>query len=188
MKYKVYPTLLNTFARFERGLVTDQELLDRINRVPIPQTEAQARGVSFEDAVLKGVGEDLFDPDVIIRARHLLPSPMVATQVYCEFPIGDVLFYGFADVLGRSMAVDLKSTKSYSEQRFAEDHQNFYLPALQSRGVTTLRYIITDFSDLFTEEYDLQTDFSVQKRQILAFVDFLEQSRHLITDRRIFTA
>ncbi len=188
MKYKVYPTLLNLYARFEKGLASGQELLDRINRVPVPQTEAQAKGVSFEDAVLKGTDEELFDPDVIIRSRALLPRPVVATQVYCEHLVGETLFYGFVDVLGRNLAVDLKSTAKYTEGRFEEDHQNLYLPALQKKGVRTLRYVITDFSDLFTEEYDLSTDFSVQYRQILAFTEFLEQHRAQITDRRIFVS
>lgn len=186
MKYKVYPTLLNLYARFEKGLASEQELLDRINRVPVPQTEAQAKGVTFEDAVLKGTGEDLFDPDIIIRSRLLLPDPVLATQVYCEHLVGEALFYGFVDVLGRNLAVDLKSTAKYTEGRFGEDHQNLYLPAFKKRGVRVLRYVITDFSDLFTEEYDLSTDLSVQYRQIQAFTEFLEQHRGQITDRRIF--
>lgn len=186
MKYKVYPTLLNLYARFEKGLVSEQELLDRINRVPVPQTEAQAKGVTFEDAVLKGTGEELFDPDIIIRSRALLPKPVVATQVYCESLIDEVLFYGFVDVLGHTMAVDLKSTATYTAHRFAEDHQNLYLPALCKRSVNTLRYIITDFSDVYTEEYSLDSDFSLQYRQIKAFTDFLETHRERITDRRIF--
>ncbi len=186
MKYKVYPTLLNLYARFEKGLASEQELLDRINRVPVPQTEAQAKGVSFENAVLKGTGEELFDPDIIIRSRALLPKPVVATQVYCESLIGEVLFYGFVDVLGQTMAADLKSTSSYTAHRFAEDHQNLYLPALGRSNITTLRYIITDFWDVYAEEYDLRADFSLQYRQIEAFVDFLETHRGQITDRRIF--
>lgn len=188
MKYKVYPTLLNLYARFEKGLASEQELLDRINRVPVPQTEAQAKGVSFEDAVLKGTDEELFDPDIIIRSRLLLPDPVLATQVYCEHLIGETLFYGFVDVLGRTLAVDLKSTAKYTEGRFEEDHQNLYLPALQKKGIRKLRYVITDFSDLFSEEYDLSTDFSVQYRQIQAFTEFLEQHRGQITDRRIFAS
>ncbi len=188
MKYKVYPTLLNLYARLEKGLASEQELLDRINRVPVPQTEAQAKGVSFEDAVLKGTDEELFDPDIIIRSRLLLPDPVLATQVYCEHLIGETLFYGFVDVLGRTLAVDLKSTAKYTEGRFEEDHQNLYLPALQKKGIRKLRYVITDFSDLFSEEYDLSTDFSVQYRQIQAFTEFLEQHRGQITDRRIFAS
>lgn len=180
--------MLNLYARFEKGLVSAQELLDRINRVPVPQTEAQANGVAFEDAVMKGTGEDLFDPYVLVKARSFLPRPVLATQVYCEYPVGDALFYGFADVLGPTEAVDLKSTRSYSPGRFAEDHQNLYLPALRKKGVRTLRYVITDFSEVYTEEYDLHTDFSVQYRQIEAFAAFLEKNREQITDKKVFVA
>ena len=37
--YRFYPSLLNTYSRFLQGKLSEQELLDRINRVPIPQTE-----------------------------------------------------------------------------------------------------------------------------------------------------
>lgn len=188
MKYKVYPSLLNLFARLEKGLISEEELLNRINRVPIPQTEAQARGVSFESAVLNGTDEDLFDVDIIIRARAQLPKPILNTQFYCQHLIGEVLFYGFVDVVGQTLAVDLKSTKNYSGARFETDHQNLYLLALQKRGIKSLKYVITDFSDLFTEEYDLDTDFSVQMRQIATFVGFLEENRSSITDKRIFVS
>lgn len=113
-------------------------------------------------------------------------SVMNSEQVYCESLIDEVLFYGFVDVLGHTMAVDLKSTATYTAHRFAEDHQNLYLPALCKRSVNTLRYIITDFSDVYTEEYSLDSDFSLQYRQIKAFTDFLETRRERITDRRIF--
>jgi hypothetical protein len=186
MKYRLYPSLLNLYARYESGLTSKEELLDRINRVPTPQTEAQARGVSFESAVIKGIDEDLFDPDIIIRSRALLPRPIVSTQVYCEHLWGEVLFYGFVDVLGANFAVDLKSTKKYEAHRFQDDHQNLYLLALQRRGIRFLRYVVTDFFDVYTEEYDIDVDFSKQMRQIESFVEFLETNRPAITDRRIF--
>ena len=102
IQYRIYPTLLNTFARFQQGYLTEQELLDRINRVPIPQTQAQAKGVSFEEAVIKGTDEDFFNPEVLRKARALLPRPMTETQVYCQYQLGDVLLYGYVDVVGKT--------------------------------------------------------------------------------------
>ncbi|GAB2763563.1 hypothetical protein GCM10027275_00730 [Rhabdobacter roseus] len=186
IRYKFYPTLLNTFARYQRGYLSEQELLDRINRVPIPQTEAQARGVSFEEAVIKGTDEEYFDPEVLRKARALLPRPMVETQVYCQYQLGEVLLYGYVDVIGRTLAVDLKTTSRYAPDRFTHNHQNFYLLALRPKGIRTLRYVITDFREVYQEDYTLDMDFSVQEKQIEAFCYFLEVHRDQITDAKVF--
>ena len=185
-KYRFYPTLLNIFDRFEKGYVDENELIDRINRLPVPQTEAQAKGSSFEEAVIKGTNEELFDPEILSKVRALLPRPMVKTQVYCEYQFNDVLFYGYVDVIGKMLAVDIKTTRQYVPDCFSRSHQNFYLPALKSRGIRTLRYVITDFQDVYQENYDQSVDFSFQELQIKSFCDFLEEHRGRITDRKIF--
>ena len=183
--YRFYPSLLNTYSRFLQGKISEQELLDRINRVPIPQTEAQYRGVSFEDAVLKGIGEEQFDAQLLQAVRQRLPKPIVKTQAYCQYQIGDVLIYGFVDVLGKKEAVDLKTTSHYSADRFQQDHQNFYLPALYLRGVRQMRYLITDFEQVYEEIYEAETDFTGQLEELYDFKIFLEERRDLITDVKV---
>ncbi|MDF7818862.1 hypothetical protein P1X15_14700 [Runella sp. MFBS21] len=185
--YRFYPSLLNTYSRFLQGKISEQELLDRINRVPIPQTEAQLRGVSFEDAVLKGIGEDQFDANILSEVRQRLPKPIVQTQVYCQYQINDVLIYGFVDVLGRKEALDLKTTSHYEPHRFQQDHQNFYLPALHTRGVKQMRYLITDFAQVYEEVYETNLDFEGQLEEVYSFKSFLSEHRDLITDAKVFS-
>ncbi|AYQ34517.1 hypothetical protein [Runella sp. SP2] len=184
--YRFYPSLLNTYSRFLQGKISEQDVLDRINRVPIPQTEAQFRGVSFEDAVLKKIGEEQFDPKIIATVRQKLPSPIVKTQAYCQYQVGDVMIYGFVDVLGRKEAVDIKTTSHYETQRFFQDHQNFYLPALYGRGVRQMRYLITDFVSVYEEIYPASADFEGQLEELYSFKMFLEEHREQITDAKIF--
>jgi len=186
VKYKFYPTLLNAYDSFEKGYVTETELIDRINRLPSVQTEAQAKGSSFEDAAIKGINEELFDAAILARVRALLPRPMVKTQAYCEYQMNDVLLYGYVDVIGKIMAVDIKTTGKYEAGNYAGSHQNFYLPALRSKGIRKLRYVITDFKDVYSEEYDQTFDFSHQLAQISSFCQFVEDNRTKITDGKIF--
>lgn len=188
IRYRLYPTLLNCFARFELGKLSLQELLDRINRVPVPQTVAQARGVLFEEAVIKGTNENQYDPELLSNVRALLPRPMVATQVFCQYQSGNALIYGYVDVIGRSLAVDIKTTANYQENRYFADYQNFYLPALKSKGIRSLRYVITDFQNVYQEEYGLSTDFSIQENQLITFCDFLESNRSLIYNAKVFNS
>lgn len=185
-KYRLYPSLLNLFDRYQKGKLDEGELINRINRVPIPQTEAQAKGASFEEAVIKGTNEDLYDQVILQQVRSLLPRPMMKTQVYCEQQLDDVLFYGYVDVIGKTLAVDIKTTSQYVPGCFATSHQNFYLPALKSRGIRSLRYVITDFINVYQEDYDQSVDFSAQYIQMKSFCDFLEEHRGRITDKRVF--
>lgn len=185
--YRFYPSLLNTYSQFLQGKLSEQELIDRINRVPIPQTEAQARGVSFEDAVLKKIGEELFDPELLKTVRQRLPKPILKTQAYCQYQIDDVLIYGFVDILGRDEVVDLKTTSHYEPNRYKENHQNFYLPAFAKNGVRQIRYLITDFQQVYEEVYDLHTHFDTQLNEIYLFKLFLYEHQNRITDSKIFS-
>ena len=138
IKYRLYPTLLNYFDRFEKGYINETLLLNKINRVVIPASEAQQKGVNFEEAVIKGVNEDAFDAEIMRKVRTLLPRPMLKTQVYCEYPVENVLLYGYVDVIGKTLAVDIKTTSRYEPDSFAHSHQNFYLAALRAKGIRTL--------------------------------------------------
>lgn len=189
IQYRFYPSLLNTFSRYmQGGNLSIQQLIDSINRVPIPTTAAQERGTSFEEAVVKGTDEERFNPDIIKRVRKLLPRPIVDTQVYCQLEIEDVLFYGYVDLIGSFKAVDLKTTGSYQPGRFVHNHQNLYLHALKRKGIKLMEYVITDFNDVYVESYSLTHPIDRQIEEIRQFKTFLDEHRAQITDKKIFIA
>lgn len=192
--YRIYPTLLNSFALFEEKTADSQgeiivdmwEMIDRINRVKKPTTVAQQKGIDFEKAVITGEDEDMFSEVVIEKARALLPSKY-KTQFYSEAKYKNCLIYGFVDLVGGDRAVDLKSTRKYEPNRFAFNHQNLYLLGLKKYGVKSLDYVITDFEEVYQETYTFDAyDFKPLYQQIDNFVDFIEQHRKLIKDKKIF--
>ncbi|AQG80291.1 hypothetical protein [Spirosoma montaniterrae] len=187
INYRFYPSLLNAFSRYVRGgNLLAQELIDSINRVATPTTEAQERGISFEEAIIKGTNEERFDPDIVRKVRKLLPRPIVDTQVYCQWQVDDVLFYGYVDLIGKFKAVDLKTTASYQKDRYVFNHQNLYLHALKRKGIKLMEYVITDFTDVYVESYSLTHPIDRQLEEIRLFKAFLEEHRPLITDKKIF--
>jgi len=187
VRYRFYPTLLNTFSRYlNGGNLSVQQLLDTINRVPAPTTRAQEQGISFEDAAVKGEGEERFNPDLLEKIRRHLPRPIVETQVYCHYQIDDVLFYGYVDLIGKYKAVDIKTTASYQYPRYTFNHQNLYLHALKKRGIRLMEYLITDFKDVYVESYALTHPIDKQLEEIRLFKQFLEEHRELVTDKKIF--
>jgi hypothetical protein len=189
INYRFYPSLLNTFSRYiQGGNLSVQALIDSINRVPTPTTTAQERGISFEEAIVKGTDEERFDPEIIKKVRKLLPRPIVDTQVYCQWEIEDVLFYGYVDLIGKFKAVDLKTTGSYQKDRYLFNHQNLYLHALKRKGIKLMEYVITDFTDVYVESYALTHPIDRQLEEIRQLKAFLEEHRPLITDKKIFVA
>ena len=186
IKYRFYPTLLNTFSRFlNGGNLTEQQLLDAINRVPSPTTAAQQRGISFEETLIKGTGEEQFDAAILQKMRKLLPRPIVETQVYCQWQLDDVLFYGYVDLIGSFKAVDIKTTGSYQPGRYLFNHQNLYLHALKKRGIKLMEYLITDFTDVYVESYALTHPVDRQLEEIRQFKAFIDDHRDQITDPKI---
>jgi hypothetical protein len=187
VNYRFYPSLLNTFSRYlTGGNLSMQQLVDSINRVSTPTTAAQERGTSFEEAVIKGTDEERFNPEILKKVRKLLPRPIVDTQVYCQWQIDDVLFYGYVDLIGSFKAVDLKTTASYQPGRFVNNHQNLYLHALKRKGIKLMEYVVTDFADVYVESYSLTHPIEKQMEEIRLFKAFLEEHRALISDRKIF--
>lgn len=189
INYRFYPSLLNTFSRYlSGGNLSAQELIDSINRVPTPTTTAQERGISFEEAIIKGTNEERFNAEIVAKVRKLLPRPIVDTQVYCQWEIDDVLFYGYVDLIGKFKAVDLKTTASYQPGRFVHNHQNLYLHALKRKGIKLMEYVITDFHDVYVESYALTHPIDKQLEEIRLFKAFLDEHRPIITDKKIFVA
>jgi len=166
--------------------VDEIELIDRINRVKKPTTNAQQKGIDFERAVTLGENEEAFAEGIIDQARELLPAKY-KTQFYVEARYKNAQIYGYVDGVGDTVAFDLKSTAYYEPNRFLTNHQNLYLLGLQKYGIQRLDYVITDFKQVYVESYDVNNiDFSVQYAQIEQFILFLEENKKFIRDKKIF--
>lgn len=193
IRYRIYPTLLNAFLRYERqaAVLADemgakQELLDRINRVPQPTTAPQQRGIDFESALVTGEGQEVFPETILDRMRRQLPR-RYRTQVYVKAVVrGDIEIYGVVDVLGGNRAIDIKTTARYEPPKFHLNPQNLYLLGLHRWGVDQLDYLITDFNDVYVESYHYATyDFEPLLDGLVRFSTFLEENRPMITDKKV---
>ncbi len=193
MIYRIYPTLLNSFSLYlnqtrdanGKIIVDEIEMIERINRVKKPTTKAQQRGVDFERAVTLGENEELFAEGIIDKARNLIPDKY-KTQFYVESRYKNAQIYGYVDGVGEHVAFDLKSTSFYEPGRFLKNHQNLYLLGLQKFGIEQLDYVITDFTDVYVESYQLSTmDFNPLYEQIEKFTAFLEENKRFIRDKKI---
>lgn len=190
IKYKFYPTLLNEFSKYQKSKSAEskQKLLNRINRVIDFDVATLARfkkGVSFEDEVLKSKPKET-DKEAIKETRLLLPKNY-QTQQLVKFTHKEILFYGYADVVGESRVIDLKTTSNHKPGRHDFNFQNLYLFGLKDMGFKSMEYIIYDFNQIHVESYPIQDfDFNQYLTEMEAFAHFLEENRTLITDPKIF--
>jgi hypothetical protein len=193
-RYRIYPTLVNTFALYQSEVqntngqpyVDFEEMINRINRVPVERSQAQARGVNFEDALIKNQDVEDFPAEILTTMRSQLP-PKYKSQVYLSCMVKDVEIYGFVDILGSDRAIDIKTTAKYKEGKFETNHQNLYLLGLKKYKINRLDYLITDFEQIYRESYYLDSyNFEPLFEQLGAFTEFLEKNRKLITDKKIF--
>lgn len=190
VKYRVYPTLLNEFQKFLQSPTEEskQRLLNRINRVQdfdIETLQKFKKGTSFEEAVVHPKVHN-FDSKIINEAKMMLPTSKVL-QMSVKFIHQNILFYGFADVVGEGRVIDIKTTSSYLPPKFLTNFQTLYLYGLKEQGCKQMEYLIYDFQNLHVETYSLETfDFSPMLKKMELFSDFLEENKFLIKDKKIF--
>jgi hypothetical protein len=190
IKYRIYPTLLNEYAKYLHDPSTEKfnQLLNRINRISDFDEQTLLKfkkGIRFEEAVVKNMPHN-FEPAIINNAKALLPKARVL-QMPVKFNHNAIQFYGFADVVGEGRVIDLKTTSSYKNHKFKDNPQNLYMYALKNQGCVQMEYIVYDFSTIHHEIYRLESyDFKPLLGLLDEFSVFLEKNRHRITDPKLF--
>lgn len=169
MKYKIYPSLVDSFKLFTTAdFITFEEIIDRINRVPRPTPEPALKGIAFENCVnnlLSGKGAKtdllnkkgaviksyvaeaenktfLFPVEIVDMIVHRLEGAemQVFTKADLKTPVGLVEVYGYADYVLRDTVTDLKTTSRYEWPKYLNGCQHkTYLYALNESGIKVNR-------------------------------------------------
>jgi len=108
-----------------------------------------------------------------------------------ETKYGNVLVYGFVDTLMPFKVADIKTTGKYYAGKYRKNWQHIVYPfCLNQNGVKIdeFEYAITDFKNTWTEWYLFKQEIDkprlVEHCELL--IEFLEQNKELITDKKIF--
>lgn len=205
INYRFYPTLLDAFVWYQASESenAEQELLDKINRVPITDEKALERmnkGTAFNDAVdlllERGVviADDWgFDENIILElGLYLIGStPQHYTETTIEVDGKIVTLCGYIDYVREAKCIDLKTTSSYDLGKYKGSMQRHLYPvSLHGEGVIVdeFEFLVTDFKSVFKEPYkvDLGESLTTLKEVCRQFISFIESKKHLITDKKIF--
>lgn len=201
--YRIYPTLVEQYMNYKRDLygITEQDIINKINRVPEPISDAARKGTSFHELTV-------YDWTKVIPAEHRgqmcyfyddyrFPAGPVEEignirwggihEVYVEKKLetryGLVSIYGYVDTLKDGVAYDIKTTSSYSVGKYLESLQrSFYLWATGSRQ---FQFLVTNFSQVFKEDYYPDGGEETRIRvEVEDFLSFAVTFKDLITDSK----
>lgn len=214
INYQIYPSLLDSYARFKRH--NDEEslnnLLATINKEPRVRSEQALKGIAFEECVNASIdlmnsgsnelrvvkifdgGESFeFNPEVIRQAAGRLKNA-TQKQEYIEAvidtPVGNVKLYGIIDYRFPNMIADLKGSENYSYGQF-EDHAQHTCYSIISKAngqpISAFKYVISDYRNVFVETY-IHSQNAENKfiSLVVEFCRFLDHMKKFITNGKVF--
>lgn len=198
--FYVTPTLIDSFLWFERfGRPQDkfEELINKINKVPIEFPESAKKGVAFEDCVnLTISGQEIYKKDSFIFDSHLVNKVAnklknnIGTQVWIEktvpFEFGSVRVGGFVDYDYSDKIIDLKTTANYKLGKYKEYQQHRAYGLIKPEKKEFI-YFVTDFDNTYIEPYiNKKSNHDEFLYNTGLFWEFTQENINLITDKKIF--
>lgn len=189
-----------------------KELIDKINRVPF-ESEAADKGTAFNeiiDCIVENRKSSIMEVTVnreigiiyVSYNSHLFEFPIALCREFSDYfkgaltqqrvsgvietCYGLVEVYGVIDELMPLSIHDIKTTSKYEAFKYKNNWQHIVYP--YCTGILDFEYNITDFKETYTEKYvfDIERDTERLKKHCEQFIEFLEQNKDLITDKKVF--
>jgi len=188
--YRLSASLLDSFDYFlsiedeEQSIQKRAELIAYL-RGEKTTSEAMQDGLDFEQAVmLCAMGQepdekDEKENDCIREIAEQVKGSVY--QYHVERQLGNVILHGYTDFLNRNRVDDLKTTKSYEVGKYRNRSQHrIYLYCLQPEKILDFRYIVTDFRNVYHEDYQWQPSYEDDLRtSINRFFEYLENDAEM---------
>ena len=210
VKYNIYATLLDSFNYWLENDEPVEEMINKINRVPISDKKALTRmekGTKFEEMInrLSKTGPvaleyefeyndfekgkyqiQKVDPNVV--ERIILEISDSKQQMKVEYSLktrlGFVNLYGYLDFIKEDKIIDLKTTSNVEIGKYYEHFQkDVYMLALNADGIEINEFVFlsTDFRSLIKESYYF--DEKLSKNRLTTSVEHLIEFLEKYKDR-----
>ena len=211
--FNFWATLLNDFSHYqnevgyEKGedffpFVTEQDMIDKLNRVTFEASDAMFKGSAFESAVCFNTPSLLysdkqynFDKELVNVLHEKIEGSAYQKGLKYTITFDDctVNFYGYSDFIKRDMIIDLKTTGQYTFPKFDKSFQHkVYLLGANQMGynMNKFQYLVTDFKDYFYELYPFDKEKYHHELKMLSvdLIAFIQSRRYFITNENLFKA
>ena len=165
--YKIYPTLIDNYNYYMVSEMSDKEMIDRINRVETPVTDAQIKGKGLNnlvDAMLQG-----YKPTIIeSRQAYVWVEPIQKiTDLFYDAEKPDTITLEFDIKIVDEIVCKLKGAtiQAYSEAIISTDYGDVLLYGYQDYLIrdkiidlkTTSRYDFPKYYNAFQHKCYLYT-------------------------------
>lgn len=200
-KYVFSPSIIKDFINYVEEVgyekddvlipfVTEEKLLNRINRVPESTNEAAKKGMDFESILLGDTPKYgfTFNMELVEKMKAYLPKHYLK-QVWVEANLEDVncVVGGYCDIVCGGKIIDIKTSSTYNFPDYLNSPQLLYLKALKDKGVYSMEFLITNFSEVFKEDYHISNlDFSTLYNYIERLQLFVNANSSKIFNLKVF--
>lgn len=180
-------------------ILWNEEHLDRIinGNTPFPITKKHYTSTVIGINAKYNNREFVFNINLLREFANYYKGAL--TQQYVEAVIhtskGNVLIYGYIDELMPTSVHDIKTTSQYYVGKFKNHSQHLVYPycLIQSgNDIKTFEYNVATIGvnnyQTYTETYvfNPERDIPILTHRIEDLIQFVEDNRHLITDKKIF--
>ena len=189
-KYLITPSLLNSYAyyiqdEFKSPADSRADFLRTLSREKFEPNEAMAKGIDFEDKILRMATLNLlpaeFDDEqdrIVEEIAKIVKGGIWQESAKKELKIGnqEFLLYGRTDVIKRDTIYDIKFTGSYELGKFIDSSQ--HLIYLYCSGLPNFSYLISDGKDWWREDYHNHAGVEDEiKSKVSDFLSYLENDK-----------
>lgn len=186
-KHLITPSLINSFQWYlkESFAKTEaeqrQEFLQTLRREKTATTEAQQRGLDFENDIWNLCNDGFNSPkdelenNVQFAIANIVQGGLWQQSVKKDLKVGnhDFLLYGRTDVIKRDTVFDIKFTSNYELGKFQDSSQ--HLIYFYCSDLPKFSYLISDGKDWWREDYFNHAGVEGEiKSKVSEFLDYLE--------------
>ena len=189
-KYLITHSLINSYTYYiqdewKSPADSRADFLRTLSREKFEPNEAMAKGIDFEDKILRMATLNLlpaeFDDEqdrIVEEIAKIVKGGIWQESVKKELKIGnqEFLLYGRTDVIKRDTVYDIKFTGSYELGKFIDLSQ--HLIYLYCSGLPNFSYLISDGKDWWREDYHNHAGVEDEiKSKVSDFLSYLENDK-----------
>ena len=189
-KYLITPSLINSYTYYiqdewKSPADSRADFLRTLSREKFEPNEAMAKGIDFEDKILRMATLNLlpaeFDDEqdrIVEEIAKIVKGGIWQQSVKKELKIGnqEFLLYGRTDVIKRDTIYDIKFTSNYELGKFLDSSQ--HLIYLYCSGLPNFSYLISDGKDWWKEDYHNHAGVEGEiKSKVSDFLSYLENDK-----------
>jgi hypothetical protein len=167
------------------------DLLNYLNRVQTPKSEAMLAGIAFEndvDLYLKGIGDGFIGGtdgayvSSVVKVSNYVKGSLFQQRISgsIKTPRGELFLKGVCDAIGKDRIYDIKFSKTYDFNKYYPSIQ--HLIYMYVTGIEKFSYLVSNGNEVFVEDYFWDdTSLELLTNRLNDVLDYIDQDEEIKT-------